>query len=286
MIVRRTQAVTRTGRLLALGIATAVAASVLTAFSSSLGSTDPASARPRWSAGQIITDSLFFDYTAMSRKGIQHFLDKWMRHCKSVSEASCLKDVRVDTRRVARIPGRCDHTIPARRDQSAASIIRMVAHACEVSPRVLLVTLQKEQGLVTANSVTRLTYRKTMGYGCPDSARCNAKYYGFFNQVYWAARAYNAYGNFPESFRFQAGRTLDIAYSPKDDCASKKNVRIRNRATAALYNYTPYTPNKASLANPYGTGNRCSSYGNRNFWLFFNQWFGTTSRGHNFSGGG
>ena len=42
---------------------------------------------------------------------------------------------------------------------------------------------------------------------------------------------------------------------------------IENRATAALYYYTPFTPNAAALANLGGTGDACLSYGNRNFWL-------------------
>ncbi len=54
------------------------------------------------------------------------------------------------------------------------------------------------------------------------------------------------------------------------------NVNIVNLATAALYDYTPYQPNAAALAAGYGTGDSCSSYGNRNFYLYFNDWFGTT----------
>ena len=34
-------------------------------------------------------------------------------------------------------------------------------------------------------------------------------------------------------------------------------------------------PNKASLANLRGTGDNCSSYGNRNFWRFYWDWFGS-----------
>src|SRR5690606_20979087 len=49
----------------------------------------------------------------------------------------------------------------------------------------------------------------------------------------------------------------------------------KNEATAALYNYTPYTPNAAALANLYTTGDSCSSYGNRNFWAFYTDWFGS-----------
>jgi hypothetical protein len=51
-------------------------------------------------------------------------------------------------------------------------------------------------------------------------------------------------------------------------------VFIENQATAGLYNYTPYTPNDAALNNMYGTGDACSSYGNRNFWRIYTDWFG------------
>jgi len=54
-------------------------------------------------------------------------------------------------------------------------------------------------------------------------------------------------------------------------------VNVQNYATAALYNYTPYQPNAAALGNLYGTGDGCSSYGNRNFWVYYNDWFGPTA---------
>jgi hypothetical protein len=53
-------------------------------------------------------------------------------------------------------------------------------------------------------------------------------------------------------------------------------VNIQTQATAGLYNYTPYQPNSAALANLSGTGDSCSAYGNRNFWRYFNDWFGST----------
>ncbi|MFZ1523014.1 MAG: hypothetical protein WAS94_03260, partial [Candidatus Saccharimonadales bacterium] len=39
---------------------------------------------------------------------------------------------------------------------------------------------------------------------------------------------------------------------------------------------TPYRPNQAALNNLYGTGDGCSAYGNRNFWRFYTDWFGST----------
>jgi uncharacterized protein with LGFP repeats len=54
------------------------------------------------------------------------------------------------------------------------------------------------------------------------------------------------------------------------------SVHLTNIATASLYNYTPYVPNQAALAAGYKPGDDCSSYGNRNFWNYFTDWFGST----------
>jgi hypothetical protein len=156
----------------------------------------------------------------------------------------------------------------------AARIIQQVAVACSVNPKVLLVTLQKEQGLVTSTSPTATKYRIAMGYGCPDTAACNSTYYGFFNQVYQAAYAFNKYTKSPEQYTAYQPGSRKIGYNPKSSCGTA-TVNIRSKATGALYFYTPYVPNTAALANLYGTGDSCSSYGNRNFWRYFNDWFGS-----------
>jgi hypothetical protein len=64
-----------------------------------------------------------------------------------------------------------------------------------------------------------------------------------------------------------------IRYDTEVACGSSP-VLIRNLATAGLYNYTPYQPNAAALANLYGTGDSCSAYGNRNTWRIWTDWFG------------
>src|SRR5690606_8384340 len=94
------------------------------------------------------------------------------------------------------------------------------------------------------------------------------------NQVYAAARQFKAYKAAPMAFNFRAGRTSNIQYKPYTNCGTQ-SVYIQNAATAALYNYTPYVPNRAALSNLYSTGDECSSYGNRNFWVFYNDWFGS-----------
>jgi peptidoglycan hydrolase-like protein with peptidoglycan-binding domain len=51
---------------------------------------------------------------------------------------------------------------------------------------------------------------------------------------------------------------------------------MSNQATHSLYLYTPYTPNAAALNAGYGIGNSCSAYGNRNFFQYYTDWFGST----------
>src|SRR5690606_31566027 len=135
-------------------------------------------------------------------------------------------------------------------DESAARIIFKVARACGINPRVILVTLQKEQGLVTSTKPSATAYRAAMGHGCPDTAACDSRYYGFFNQVYGAAWQFKRYANPPgtsQHFTWYApGKTWNILYHPNRDCGTKA-VYIENQATANLYYYTPYQPNAAAL---------------------------------------
>ena len=160
---------------------------------------------------------------------------------------------------------------------SAAQIIVNAAQTYGISARALLATLQKESSgpLVTDTWPFSYQYTNAMGYGCPDSAPCDPTYAGFYNQVTNAARQFSLYKSNPTSYRHIPLQNNDVLYSPSSSCGSS-SVYIQNYATAGLYNYTPYQPNQAALNNLYGSGDSCSSYGNRNFWVYFNQWFGSS----------
>jgi hypothetical protein len=220
--------------------------------------------------GLIITDDLFFDGDAMSASAIQSFLDAKAPSCVSGGGHTCIADYKASTN--TRTANANCAAISGRSNQSAATIIATVGLACDVSPKVILVTLQKEQGLITAGPKSSSAYRIAMGYGCPDTAACDTKYYGFFNQVYSAAWQFQQYTH-SSSFNYHPGRINTIKYHPNSGCGTVQ-VYIRNQATAGLYNYTPYVPNSAALAAGYGLGNSCSSYGNRNFFNYFSDWFG------------
>jgi hypothetical protein len=196
---------------------------------------------------------------------------------------TCLKDFKQTTVNKA-ADGLCDgHT--AGSNKSAARIIYEVARSCDVSPKILLVLLQKEQSLVTDDWPWDIQYDKAAGFFCPDNTAkpgwCDPAYAGFFRQVYGAARQFKLYRAYPTNYNHIPGVVNSIRYNPNPSCGSS-NVLIRNQATAGLYNYTPYQPNAGSRAHKLSGGRfystshpDCGAYGNLNFWVLFRDWFGS-----------
>jgi hypothetical protein len=252
--------------------------------------------------GRIIDDSVFYDKSSMSSSQIQSFLNAKMPNCDRNGTTShwsggtraqygasrgypapytCLKDYSQSIPSVVNGGSDlCKGSISSG-TKTAARIIYDVARACGINPQVLIVMLQKEQSLITDSWPWTIQYNTAMGYACPDSgpnnsANCSSQYFGFFNQVYNAAKAFRRYEANPNNYNYKANRNNSILYNPNTSCGSS-NVFIQNQATASLYIYTPYQPNQAALNNLYGTGNSCSAYGNRNFWRLFNDWFGSTT---------
>ena len=153
---------------------------------------------------------------------------------------------------------------------TAAHIIWQAAQDYQINPQVLIVLLQKETGLITDRIPNNGDYRKATGYGCPDTAPCSSLYYGFKNQIRKAAALFRivldgGWTNYPLGDNY-------IQYNPNAACGGSV-VNIKNLATSSLYRYTPYQPNAAALAAGYGTA-YCGSYGNRNFYHYFEDWFG------------
>jgi hypothetical protein len=224
--------------------------------------------------GNIISDEQFFDGRAMSADQVQTFLNAQLQRC--ATGYTCLKDYAQATPAMAATEYCAG--IPGRSRATSSQIIVDVAVACDVSPRVLLVLLQKEQSLVTHPSPSAIRYERATGFACPDTAPCDSTFGGFYYQVYYAARQFQRYAMYPGNYRHRAGQTNAVLYHPNAACGSSP-VHIRNQATAGLYNYTPYQPNRAALANLYGTGDSCSAYGNRNFWRMWSDWFGDPRTG-------
>lgn len=137
--------------------------------------------------------------------------------------------------------------------RSAAGIISDATQGNGINPQVLLATLQKEQSLLTTGTSYDTAadpdgkLRKAMGYGCPDSGGCDPRYAGFTNQVDGAAFQFrfNFDGSTTKRFTdYQVGQTMTF-----DGVA----VYLSNRATAALYRYTPHISGNRSFYNSYFT---------------------------------
>ena len=227
--------------------------------------------------GHIIDDTVFTNTSSMSQSQIQSFLNNKVPVCDTWGSQTseygggtrlqwaqahgysppftCLKDY-------------------VENGKPAAQIITETAQEFSINPQVLIVLLQKEQGLVTDTWPVSGQYRSATGYGCPDTAPCDSQYYGFTNQLYRAAKMFRSIMNNDPSWYtpYTLGNNF-IRWSPDASCGGG-NVFIENRSTQALYNYTPYQPNQAALSAGYGQGDSCSAYGNRNFYLYFRDWFG------------
>ena len=223
-----------------------------------------------FNAGNIMSDYVMGDYNSMSEASIQAFL-KSKNHCnnREIYKASWYPTVHYNIRD--------GHFVCMADDlfngETAAHIIWQAAQDYRINPKVLIVLLEKEQGLITDTWPHSGQYRAATGFGCPDTAACDSQYFGLKNQIRNSANLFRSvlnggWTNYPVGWNY-------IQYSPNKDCGGS-NIYIANRATSALYRYTPYQPNAGALANHPGTA-YCGAYGNRNFYSFFTDWFGSTT---------
>ena len=243
-----------------------------------------ASAYSDWVAGNIITNEIFTDSSSMTYDTIKQFLAnkvpacdtygtqtseygggtraQWAQAKYGQSTFTCLKDYKENGR-------------------DSAQIIYDVSRQYRINPKVLIVLLQKEQGLVTDTWPLNIQYRSATGYGCPDTAPCDSQYYGLTNQLTWSAKMFRAIVDAsPTWYTPYLTGDNSLLYNPDSRCGSSR-VSIQNRATQALYNYTPYQPNSATIQWKLGSGSSvssaypsCGAFGNINFMVYFENWFG------------
>ena len=256
-----------------------------------------------FNAGRIIDDSVFYNKDTMSAAQIQAFLDRLIPNCDvwGTGKSEYGGGTRAQYAASRGWPGPpyvCINKYYENPNNgetsyekgggyfaggtSAAQIIYNSAQKYNINPQVLLVLLKKESaGPLTSESwPLKSQYKAAMGYACPDSgpnysADCDSTKAGFYKQVELAAWQLNYYKEHSNDYRYKIGWN-DIQYSKVPSCGTKR-VYIENMATLSLYIYTPYTPNEAALANYPGEAT-CGAYGNRNFFMFFSEWFGSPSK--------
>jgi hypothetical protein len=222
-------------------------------------------------SNRIIDDSIFLNSGTMSANQIQAFLNSKVPSCDTNHQGglaqypppyTCLKDY-----------------VDPTTQKSAAQLIHDEATSIGLNPQVILVTLEKEQGLITDTWPYPSQYRSAMGYGCPESQSvCDSQYYGFYNQVHLGARLLRAgtarnCGDTATLPSWNINAKWRLGSSPVVD---GKATYLASCATGSLYNYTPHRPDSAyTLA---ADGNYY--YGNYNFVTFWTSWFGPTVRAY------
>ncbi|MGH7217929.1 MAG: hypothetical protein ACREGE_00575 [Candidatus Microsaccharimonas sp.] len=225
--------------------------------------------------GNLMSDSVYLNKDSMTQAQIQNFLE---------SKKSALSTYR-------------DQGPNETKQELASYLIWHAAQIWNINPQVILATLQKEQSLVTMQNPESWRYRTAMGYGCPDSSKCDSLYYGFANQVniatyqfrynYEAILGHSSFrdsdgdihgvgsfacrngdkGNNPPFYNngLLPGNVVTFARNTAISGTQNATVTIANAATASFYCYTPH-------AGPYAT----TGYsGSDNMVNFFTQWFGS-----------
>jgi hypothetical protein len=209
----------------------------------------------------IIDDTVFDDSNSMSESQIQSFLNAFPKSCLSNYSAPYPTDYSTYGNNVL-----------------ASTVIKRVADLWQISPKVILVTLEKEENLITGNSgCDEWRYNSAVGMGCPDDGACpDPKYAGFSQQVtkgMWQLKfnEERSYGNlawgdngdihyygYMTAGNRSRQNSQPITYYDGYATIDNTSVYMSNGPTAALYTYTPHF------------------HGNQNFQTIFNQWFGST----------
>ena len=148
-----------------------------------------------WNPGLIISDDVFTNSGTLNPTQIQAFLESKVPNCDTwgtqPSEFGGGTRAQWGTAHGYPPPYTClkDYV---ENGINSANIIYNAAQQYRINPEVLIVLLQKEQGLVTDTWPLSVQYRTATGYGCPDGAACDSQYYGLTNQLQWSAKMFRA----------------------------------------------------------------------------------------------
>lgn len=235
---------------------------------------------PTFTPAKLIDDAVFSDIkTFGGASGVQKFLET-KNSLLANTNPDFLTKLKEPTINILK-EGLEDPQPNLSRLRTAAELIWDAGQASGLNPQVILVTLEKEQSLVTGRKTSdEATLQKALdralGFGCPDSGGCENIFAGFYFQLFGnfdaqANRYLGATKSLMKSFTTPGGRgpainggpakvgeiiTLDNTLGGYENVPAQHTFAISNNATAALYRYTPHVFN-----------------GNYNFWRFFQEWF-------------
>lgn len=214
---------------------------------------------PTFNPSHIIEDSEMLNANSMSLTEIQQFLTKKGSYLATYSTVAAYGD----TKTAAQIIYDAAHNNydcsgidlgdnPTEVDRRANCL-----KITTVNPKFLIVLLQKEASLIENPSPIQARLDWATGYGCPDGNACNPYYKGFGKQVNSAALQFLAYMNEQSRYPYKAGQAYVFTNPYNAYCSDAVTTVVPdNKATAALYNYTPHVYN-----------------GNYNFFTLYKKYF-------------
>lgn len=182
----------------------------------------------------IISDEELFDVSSMNLDAIQHFLEQ--------RDSGLSNYLTVDVDGIFR---------------TAAEIIWRAAITFNISPKFLLVLLQKEQSLVEAKIVNQYQLDWATGFARCDT--CPADHPDIQDKKGFALQIYHAAKRISEKYLRDLetrGKTI-AGFGPGITKTVDRRIKVTpaNKATAILYTYTPHIK------------------GNKNLWKIWNRWF-------------
>ena len=198
----------------------------------------------------IISDTQLTDYQAMSLSDIQYFLRSGPGKTGSLADYTAID-----------VNGQ---------NKTAAEIIYQASQQYQISPYLILVTLEKEQSLITRYPQKLTQYDWATGFACYDNRRPVEKFRGFAQQVNRTAWRFRYYLDHSWQFKYQAGKS--------DQTLDRQWITPSNLATACLYNYTPYVKSNflfwniwqrwfLDLTNEYTNGSLVKLANDQGVWL-------------------
>ena len=251
---------------------------------------------PNFDPGFLIADEAFADTATFgSADGVQQFLQ---------SKNSVLANTDAAFLAKLREPGdidwktRLDDPRPSLpRLRTAAELIYDAAGAAGINPQVLIVTLQKEQTLITKVFTTDADLQKaldrSLGYGCPDNSPCQASFLGFYAQIFGTFDSENnrwigAAKSLSRSFTYESGG-VRVGRGPLIDANSRvfgggPYVRPSKQGDVVTFenetsNGFTGVPKEQSVTLKNFAVAALYRYtphvynGNYNFWKFYQAWF-------------
>lgn len=168
----------------------------------------------------IISDYEILAYDSMNQEEIQSFLEDKKSFLATYSA-----------------------TDPDGKSWKASEIIYNRAQANKISPKFILVLLQKEMGLIEDEAPKTSQIDWATGYGCPDGGGCNERWRGLWKQINSATLQFYDYLENPQDYKYQKGSTYIFTNKYSTIVEGSVTVTPANNATAGLYNYTPHVYN-------------------------------------------